>query len=161
MMTQPQIWSHCPYRPTCQLPFIVCAVRSVKSDKLQSRQWRLWNDSTSTYYSWTPQSLNTCWAMMSSSSRVANTAVFIDTAEVILENNDISRFRRLICFPGAVKYGVSDFSNWLHTVFVSILNAAPHFFLKRDPDLDWKAILWCLFSSFVSIISFHVPWNTI
>lgn len=67
--------------------------------------------------------------------------VFTDTAEVILENNDISRLQCLICFPGAVKYGVSDFSDWLHTVFVSILNAAPRFFLKRDPDLDRKAIL--------------------
>lgn len=147
--------------PIGQLTSFHSLFMQCKTWKLQSRQGRLWKDSTSTYNSWTPQSLNTCWALMSSSSRVANTAVFTDMAEEILENNEISRLQCLICFPGSVKDGVSDFSNWLRTVFVSISNAAPHFFLKPDPDLDWKAILLCLFSSFVFIISFHVPWNTI
>lgn len=46
--------------------------------------------------------------LMRSFSRVANRLVFTDTADVILENNDIPRIHHLSCFLAVAKYGNSN-----------------------------------------------------
>lgn len=124
-LTQLQRWPHCPHRQARRRTAVVCAV--------WSRQWSLWKDSTSTYNSWTPQSQNTCWAIDALVQHGGKQACF----------HRIPRIHHLSCFLAAAKYG--DW-NWLRTVFVSISNAAPYFFLKWDLDLGWTVIFWWIFS---------------